>query len=245
MVLPTLTADASLYRSERLYGGYSGQTSLDTASAVVAAATPCFSHVQKCCGQINPDGTCDGICWPKNLPCPITPPPICNEPLGDQVCYPSVDGTNIKICQCGSTGNCGPCFHLTATVFGTDRGVSVSRHQAVAVRRPARLRYLCSKEDRDMMTSGFSGEMSLYQSSLAYCQFAIAADHEHQLVRPAQDSCTCTSPNCTWSCPPPPPPDPCAGLSGCALRRCICAHEPSCKLVGDSHPPCFFHCFCL
>jgi hypothetical protein len=96
-----------------------------------------------------------------------------------------------------------------------------------------------------MMTPGFSAETSLYRSSLAYYQLAIAAGAGPHPVRLAQDSCTCTSPNCTWSCPPPPPPDPCAGLSGCALRRCICRNEGGCRIVGDSHPPCFFHCFCL
>ena len=93
-----------------------------------------------------------------------------------------------------------------------------------------------------MMTPGFSAETSLYRSSLAYYQLAIAAGSGPQPVRLAQDSCTCTSPDCTWSCPPP---DPCAGLSGCALRRCICTHEPGCRLVADARPPCFFHCFCL
>src|SRR5215470_8152753 len=105
MALPTFTAEVALYRSTRLYGGYSGRTRVDTISAVGTAADRCFFHVQKCCGQLNPDGTCDGICWPKNMPCPIEPPPVCNEPLGDQVCYPSFDGTNIKLCACGSTGN--------------------------------------------------------------------------------------------------------------------------------------------
>jgi hypothetical protein len=93
-----------------------------------------------------------------------------------------------------------------------------------------------------MMTPGFSAETSLYRSSLTYYALGVFAGSEPQSVRAAQDSCTCTSPDCTWSCPPP---DPCAGLSGCALRRCICTHEPGCRLVHDSHPPCFFHCFCL
>jgi hypothetical protein len=25
---------------------------------------------QKCCGSVNPDGTCNGQCWPRNNPCP-------------------------------------------------------------------------------------------------------------------------------------------------------------------------------
>lgn len=109
------TAEASLYKWTRLYRGYSGRARLDTASAVVAAAPPCFSHVQKCCGQLNPDGTCDGICWPKNLPCPATISE-CIDQLGNEGCYPSFDGTLIKICSCGSGPNCGPCFNLTVTV---------------------------------------------------------------------------------------------------------------------------------
>ena len=42
-----------------------------------------------------------------------------------------------------------------------------------------------------MMMPGFSAETSLYRSSLAYCQLAIAAGSRHQAVRPALDSCTC------------------------------------------------------
>ena len=116
MSAPRFTAEASLYRSARLYGRYHKGTRLDGASAVVMAADRCFFHVQKCCGQLNPDGTCDGVCWPKNQPCPIKPPSECFDRLGNEGCYPSFDGTNIKICKCGSNGNCGPCFHITATV---------------------------------------------------------------------------------------------------------------------------------
>jgi hypothetical protein len=28
------------------------------------------SGSEKCCGVVNPDGTCDGQCWPQNNPCP-------------------------------------------------------------------------------------------------------------------------------------------------------------------------------
>ena len=31
---------------------------------------PRCSSTEKCCGSSNPDGTCDGQCWPKNKPCP-------------------------------------------------------------------------------------------------------------------------------------------------------------------------------
>jgi hypothetical protein len=31
---------------------------------------PRCSSTQKCCGTLNPDGTCDGICWARNLSCP-------------------------------------------------------------------------------------------------------------------------------------------------------------------------------
>jgi hypothetical protein len=121
--VPGFTAEASLYRSARLYGGYR-RTGLDTAAAVLAAAGTCFFQVQKCCGQLNPDGTCDGVCWPKTEPCPITPPSVCIDQLGNEGCYPSVDGTLIKLCRCGSTGTCGPCFPMSVTVdtvFGPHR----------------------------------------------------------------------------------------------------------------------------
>src|SRR5262245_13666291 len=45
-------------------------------------------------------------------PLPPLPPPGCIDQLGNEGCYPSFDGTNIKICKCGSGGNCGPCFHI-------------------------------------------------------------------------------------------------------------------------------------
>jgi hypothetical protein len=113
--LPGFTAEASLYRSARVYGG-SRRTRRDTAS-VVAAASTCFFQVQKCCGQVNPDdGTCDGVCVPKNQPCPVNPPSECIDQLGNEGCYPSVDGTLIKLCKCGSTGTCGPCFPMSVTV---------------------------------------------------------------------------------------------------------------------------------
>jgi hypothetical protein len=95
------------------------------------------------------------------------------------------------------------------------------------------------------MTPGFSAETALYRSSLAYYALAIAAGSGHQLVQPAQGTCTCTSPDCQWTCPLPPPPDPCAGLRGCALARCSCRQDPTCRVVPDTRPPCFFHCSCF
>jgi len=117
-----------------------------------------------------------------------------------------------------------------------------SRHQTLAILRPLSLRYLSSREDKSMMMPGFSAETSLYRSSLAYYQFAVTVDSGPQMVQPAQDSCTCTSPNCTWQCPLP---DPCAGLRGCALARCECRQDESCRVVSDPHPPCFFRCVCI
>jgi hypothetical protein len=91
-----------------------------------------------------------------------------------------------------------------------------------------------------MMMPGFSAETSLYRSSLAYYQLAVTADFGHQMVQPAQGSCTCTSPTCQWSCPPA---DPCADLRGCAQTHCYCQQD-GCRVVPDIHPPCFFHCVC-
>jgi hypothetical protein len=96
-----------------------------------------------------------------------------------------------------------------------------------------------------MLTPGFSAETSLYRSSLTYYGLDASAGSEHQSVRPAQNSCTCTAPDCTWHCPVPPPPDPCAGLRGCALARCECRQDESCRVVSDPHPPCFFRCVCV
>jgi hypothetical protein len=94
-----------------------------------------------------------------------------------------------------------------------------------------------------MMTPGFSAETSLYQSGLTYYGLGIAAGSAHQSVRPAQDSCTCTSPDCTWSCPPPDPCDTkCGGISDrCKRNDCYCACLGG-KIQRDQRPPCYRHC---
>jgi hypothetical protein len=59
----------------------------------------------------------------------------------------------------------------------------------------------------------------------------------------ATDTCQCTSPNCTWTCPAP---DPCLQLCGkianpCARKRCVCTCNGG---VPVSAPgiPCGFVC---
>jgi len=51
------------------------------------------------------------------------------------------------------------------------------------------------------MTPGFSAETSPVSIEFGLLPLAIAAGSGLQPVRLAQDSCTCTSPNCTWSLP--------------------------------------------
>ena len=88
----------------------------------------------------------------------------------------------------------------------------------------------------------FNADSSLYQSGLAYYGVAAAAEYGYQPVRPAANTCTCTSPACTWSCPVV---GPCDHLTGCARARCQCRLDDSCRVVPDNHPPCFFHCLCV
>jgi hypothetical protein len=56
MPVPKFTAETSLYKSIRLYCGYSGRTGLDTTSSVVAAAISC----EVACGVA--DVACLGAC---------------------------------------------------------------------------------------------------------------------------------------------------------------------------------------
>src|SRR5262245_11823628 len=98
-------------------------------------------------------------------------------------------------------------------------------------------------EDRLMTLPQVNGENSLYQSATTYYGVATAGGKWHGGVWPAANTCTCTSPDCRWSCPSPP--DPCAGLTGCALSRCVCRQDDTCRVVSDPHPPCFFRCKCL
>jgi hypothetical protein len=81
-----------------------------------------------------------------------------------------------------------------------------------------------------MSMPGMTAEASLYRSNVAYgAKPASGAGTGRYPVRLAQDSCTCTSPNCTWSCPGPPPPPvcpypQCRGLrpGSCPWLRCCC-----------------------
>ena len=59
----------------------------------------------------------------------------------------------------------------------------------------------------------------------------------------AADSCQCTSPNCTWSCPPS---DPCLQqcgkiLNACARKRCVCKCEGGVPVPAPGIP-CGFVC---
>jgi hypothetical protein len=77
-----------------------------------------------------------------------------------------------------------------------------------------------------MTLPGFNAETSLYSSSLAYFGGAAAqATHIESFLRLAADSCVCTSPNCTWSCPPLD-----CTTTGCPPGRvcCDCVDPPRC-----------------
>ena len=83
-----------------------------------------------------------------------------------------------------------------------------------------------------MTLPGFNAEASFYSSGLSYSSVAVAqAIYTEAALRPAADSCICTSPNCTWSCPAPPPPD--CTTTGCPPGQICCdcvdpPRRPSC-----------------
>jgi hypothetical protein len=57
-----------------------------------------------------------------------------------------------------------------------------------------------------MALPGFSAEASFYSSGLQYLSAAVAQGiYIESSLRLAANSCVCTSPNCTWSCPVTPP----------------------------------------
>jgi hypothetical protein len=64
-----------------------------------------------------------------------------------------------------------------------------------------------------MTLPGFQASASLYGSTNIY--WAAAAFHQAGAITLAQDTCTCTSPSCSWTCPPPtctqPLPTDCYG----------------------------------
>jgi hypothetical protein len=103
-----------------------------------------------------------------------------------------------------------------------------------------------------MALPGFSGETSLYASSLAYFGGPAAqatggpaaqATHLLSTIRLAADSCVCTSPNCTWSCPVPPPPNctttgcrPGLVCCDCGVGPPFCTTRAGCKFFCASAP---------
>jgi hypothetical protein len=74
----------------------------------------------------------------------------------------------------------------------------------------------------------FTAGASIYNSpmpmNLRHPAIAISALAPGHSVTLGVDSCHCTSPNCTWSCPTP---DPCVQLCGkiinvCERKKCVC-----------------------
>jgi hypothetical protein len=96
-----------------------------------------------------------------------------------------------------------------------------------------------------MTFPGFNAQTSLYRSSEAYCGASAGwGDPRHQTVRLTADSCTCTSPSCTWQCPAPDPCEGCARLTGCAGLLCYCRCYGGIAIeVGSSQShPCGWVC---
>ena len=100
---------------------------------------------------------------------------------------------------------------------------------------------------------GMTAEASLYRSKLVYrAQAGSGPAFQPNNVNLASESCQCTSPNCTWQCPPPPPPppDPCAHLGGVMKCRCQCLHGTGMfaedgNLGCATDPYCYESCRCI
>src|SRR5262249_13014725 len=105
-----------------------------------------------------------------------------------------------------------------------------------------------------MITPGMTAEASLYRSNLAYStRTTCGPAYWRNAVMVAADSCQCTSPSCTWSCPPPTT-DPCAHcgpqtcnpkVPGCCatiLCRCVCEGGIPIHVRPSPQAPCGFVC---
>ena len=104
MSIPTFAAEASLYKSTRLYRGYGGRTRLDTASNVVAAASDC----EIACGVA--DATCLAACTASG---PFTPLCWAGCQVATVLCLSRCQGGggDPSCCPPGTTCSCGGhCF---------------------------------------------------------------------------------------------------------------------------------------
>jgi hypothetical protein len=94
----------------------------------------------------------------------------------------------------------------------------------------------------------FTAGASIYKSTmpldLLYRALATGASApRHKTVSLAADSCQCTSPHCTWSCPTS---DPCLQLCGklvnvCERKRCVCTCNGGIPVPAPGIP-CGFVC---
>jgi hypothetical protein len=73
----------------------------------------------------------------------------------------------------------------------------------------------------EMTIPGFHASASFYGGTNVYRTATL--QRSTRAITPALDMCTCTSPNCTWQCPPPPPPPPpdCSSI-GCPAGQLCC-----------------------
>jgi hypothetical protein len=100
-----------------------------------------------------------------------------------------------------------------------------------------------------MLLPGFHASASVYGGTNVYR--AAAFRQAAGAVRLAQDTCTCTSPSCAWTCPQPPPPDPCTKLHGKPRCLCDCTNStgrfapPSNLCSGPNDPYCDDNCNCI
>src|SRR6266550_5943844 len=91
----------------------------------------------------------------------------------------------------------------------------------------------------------FAAEASLYRTSRHYAMTGTidqAGGIGNALT--LAGTCTCTDPNCSWTCPSPDPCTHCGIFKGCARQRCLC--ECADGIPVDVRPsptfPCGFEC---
>jgi hypothetical protein len=96
-----------------------------------------------------------------------------------------------------------------------------------------------------MNIPGFTADSSLDPSHVHfYTVGAGPIEYQATGVMLAADSCSCTSPTCTWSCPTTTDPCvvECAPLRGCAKYRCLCTCSGNGTIEPSPHSFCGFKC---
>jgi hypothetical protein len=102
------------------------------------------------------------------------------------------------------------------------------------------------REETEMNLPGFTAEALVHRKKTQYrTAWTTAEIGKLPQGITLAGTCTCTDPNCTWTCPSPPTPDPCARCRNladpCARARCYCICNDGIP-VPSPFAPCHFVC---